>query len=221
MTFQKYPLKTQVFLALIFAPLNILISYLSAFFQFTFFMDMIFVYAASFFGIPCGIIVGVCSSLFNAIVIQHIFKHVLYALCCITGTLLTWLFITRQQTFENRIFFWIRLVLMFFISTVVISLEGSLIYSLFFSGIAGQNENSTVLFLTYTLVLQNFGLILSAFLARLPVNLFDKALAVFGGYGIYAGVNALINFCNAKKALSKTVLKSDSTKSDSTIAKKS
>lgn len=89
---------------------------------------------------------------------------------------------------------------MFFISTVVISLEGSLIYSLFFSGIAGQNENSTVLFLTYTLVLQNFGLILSAFLARLPVNLFDKALAIFDGYGIYAGINAFINFWNTRKA---------------------
>lgn len=192
MTFQKYPLKTQVFLALIFATFNILISYLSAFFQFPFFMDMIFVYAASFFGIPCGIIVGVCSSLFNAIVIQHIFKHVLYALCCITGTLLTWLFITRQKTFETKVLFWLRLVLMFFISTVVISLEGSIIYSLFFSGISGQNENSTVLFLTYTLVLQNFGLILSAFLARLPVNLFDKAIAVFGGFGIFCEVRKII-----------------------------
>ena len=72
-----------------------------------------------------------------------------------------------------------------FLSTIVISLEGSLIYFLFFSNTVGQNENSTVIFLTYTLVLQDFGLIISAFLARLPVNLSDKAIAVFAGFGIY------------------------------------
>ena len=203
MIFQNYSIKTQVFLALIFTPLNILVSYLSTFFQFPFFMDMIFVYAASFFGLPCGLIVGVSSSFFNAVVVQHSIRHVLYAVCCITGTLLTWLFITKQKTFENKVFFLIRLSLLFFVSTVVISFEGSLIYSIFFSRTEVKNENSTVLFLTYTLVLQNFGLILSAFLARLPVNLFDKALAVFGGFGCYAGVNALIHFWNSKNSISK------------------
>lgn len=166
-------------------------------------MDMIFVYEASFFGIPCGLIVGVSSSFFIAVVVQHSVRDVLYAICCITGTLLTWLFITKQETFENKVSCLIRLSLLFFVLTVVISLEGSLIYSLFFSGIEGQNENSTVLFLTYTLVLQNFTLFLSAFLARIPVNLFDKALAVFGGFGCYAGMNALIHFWNSKNSISK------------------
>ncbi len=185
MNFQKYPLKTQLILALIFTPLNILISYLSTVFQFSFFMDMIFVYAASFFGIPCGIIVGVGTSLFNSIVLQHTIKHSLYGICCITGTIFTWLLITRYRDFESKVMLSIRLMVLVFLSTIVISLEGSLIYSIFFSNTVGQNENSTVIFLTYTLVLQNFGLIISAFLARLPVNLFDKAIAVFAGFGIY------------------------------------
>lgn len=185
MTFQKYSLKTQLILALIFTPLNILISYLSTVFQFPFFMDMIFVYAASFFGLTCGIIVGMGTSFFNAIFLQHLLMHGMYSICCITGSLLTWLLITREKNFESSVLFWIRLVLLFFISTIVISLEGSMIYYIFFSNSVGQNENSTVMFLTYTLVLQNFGLVISAFLARLPVNLFDKALAVFGGFGIF------------------------------------
>ena len=185
MTFQKYSLKTQLILALIFTPLNILISYLSTVFQFPFFMDMIFVYAASFFGLTCGIIVGMGSSFFTAVFLQHILMHGMYSICCITGSLLTWLLITREKNFESSVLFWIRLVLLFFISTIVISLEGSMIYYIFFSNSVGQNENSTVMFLTYTLVLQNFGLVISAFLARLPVNLFDKALAVFGGFGIF------------------------------------
>ena len=185
MTFQKYSIKTQLILALIFTPLNILISYLSTVFQFQFFMDMIFVYAASFFGIPCGIIVGVGTSLFNSIIIQHIAKHSLYAICCITGTIFTWLLITRYRDFESKVMLSIRLMVLVFLSTIVISLEGSLIYSIFFSNTVGQNENSTVMFLTYTLVLQDFGLMISAFLARLPVNLFDKAIAVIAGFGIY------------------------------------
>ncbi len=210
MTFQKYPLKTQLLLALIFTPLNIFISYLSTVFQFQFFMDMIFVYAASFFGLPCGIIVGVASSFFNAIVVQHTVSHGLYSICCITGSLLTWFLITRHKVFETKVIFWIRLAILFFISTIVISLEGSLIYSIFFSNTAGQNENQTVMFLTYTLVMQNLGLILSAFLARLPVNLFDKSIAVFGGFGFYSLCKLLLN-----------VLSNTLAKSASTIAKKS
>ena len=192
MTFQKYSLKTQLILALIFTPLNILISYLSTVFQFPFFMDMIFIYAASFFGLTCGIIVGMGSSFFTAVFIQHILMHGMYSICCITGSLLTWLLITREKNFESSVLFWIRLVLLFFISTIVISLEGSMIYYIFFSNSVGQNENSTVMFLTYTLVLQNFGLVISAFLARLPVNLFDKALAVFGGFGIFVLTRRLL-----------------------------
>ena len=182
MTFEKYPVKKQIILARIFTPLKILIAYLSTAVQFPFFMDMIFVYAASFFGLPCGIIVGAGTSLFNSIFVQHTIKHSLYAICCITGTIFTWLLITRYRDFE---LLFIRLMVLVFLSTIVISLEGSLIYFLFFSNTVGQNENSTVIFLTYTLVLQDFGLIISAFLARLPVNLFDKAIAVFAGFGIY------------------------------------
>lgn len=210
MTFQKYPLKTQLLLALIFAPLNIFISYLSTVFHFQFFMDMIFVYAASFFGLPCGIIVGVASSFFNAIVIQHTISHGLYSICCITGSLFTWLLITRHKDFETKGLLWLRLAILFFLSTIIISLEGSLIFSLFFSNTVGQNENLTVMFLTYTLVMQNLGLILSAFLARLPVNLFDKAIAVFTGFGIYVLCKTLLN-----------ALPNNLSKSTSTIAKKS
>lgn len=186
MTFQKYSIKTQIILGLIFTLCNILFPLSAQALQWPFFMDMIFVYTGSFFGIPCGLIVGLGHSLWT-IFYHHNFLYIFYGICCITGTLLTKALVTRHEDFS-----WIRLSLLFFLSTVIISLEGSLIYSLFFSGIAGQNENSTVLFLTYTLVLQNFGLILSAFLARLPVNLIDKAIAVFGGFGIFCGVRKII-----------------------------
>lgn len=83
---------------------------------------------------------------------------------------------------------------MFFVSTVVISFEGSLIYSIFFLERPSPPEITTVMFLTYTLVMQNLGVQLSAFLARLPVNLFDKAIAVFGGFGIYFMTRKILSF---------------------------
>ena len=183
MSFPKFSINKQIILALIFTPLNFAVTNIcTSVLHLPFFMDMIFVYSASFFGIPCGVIVGTATTIMNAVIMQHNIMHSLYAICCITGTFLTWLIVTRYESF-----FWPRALLLVFVSTVVISFEGSLIYAIFFSE-TGSNENTTILFLTYTLIQQNLGVQFSAFLARLPVNLFDKAIAVFGGYGIYAAV---------------------------------
>lgn len=193
MTLKKYPFITQLILALIFTPLNYFTAYFcGVVLHLPFFMDMIFVYAASLFGVPCGIITGIANSILEAVFWQHNFLHALYGICCITGTFFTWLIINRHKEFEEATIFWSRAVLLVFVSTVVISLEGALIYAIIFSDILGSNENTTVLFLAYTLIQQGFGMQFSAFLARLPVNLFDKAIAVFGGIGIYFGVKKIL-----------------------------
>ena len=179
MTFQKYSIKTQIILGLIFTLCNILFSFSAQTLQWPFFMDMIFVYAGSFFGLPCGLIVGLGHSIWT-IFFHNNFFYFLYGICCVTGTLLTKALVTRHEDFSL-----IRLSLLFFLSTVIISFEGSIIYSVFFAEIVGYNEKTTIIFLTYTLIMQNLSVQLSAFLARLPVNLIDKAIAVFGGFGIF------------------------------------
>lgn len=141
---------------------------------------MLFIYAASFFGIPCGIIAGVIHIFLNFMVFNKIIFQMLYVICCITATLFTWIFLTRHEEFS-----WIRGLILIFLSTIVISFEGSLIYYFFFSDMATYRENNTVLFLTYNLVMQNLGIQFSAFLARIPVNLIDKTIAVSGGLGIF------------------------------------
>lgn len=186
MTFQKYSIKTQIILGLIFTFCNILVTYTAQFLHWPFFMDMIFVYAGSFFGIPCGLIVGLCHS-FWTIFYHHNLFYFLYGFCCITGTLLTKALVTRHEDFSL-----IRLSLLFFLSTVIISFEGSIIYSFFFAERVGDNENTTIMFLTYTLIMQNLGVQMSAFLARLPVNLIDKAIAVFGGFGIFLSARKIV-----------------------------
>ena len=156
-------------------------------------MDMIFIFAASFFGIFCGLFTSAGYYFLWTLAMHYSFIHMLYVICCITGILLVWLFVTRRKTYEEYSALWIRLALMFFISTVLISLEGSFIYSNFILGRTSPPEITTVMFLTYTLVMQNLGVQLSAFLARLPVNLLDKAIAVFGGFGIYLILRKLID----------------------------
>ncbi len=188
MKFYKYHLKTQIILALIFTVCNILVTLTAQSFQWPFFMDMIFVYAGSFFGIPCGLIVGLAHSVWT-IFYHHNFLYSFYGICCITGTLLTKALVTRYEDFS-----WIRLAILFFLSTVIISFEGSLIYTIFFAERVGDNENTTIIFLTYTLLMQNFGIQLSAFLARLPVNLIDKAIAVFGGFGIFLALRKFVKY---------------------------
>jgi hypothetical protein len=149
-------------------------------------MDMIFVYAGSFFGLPCSLIVGFGHSIWT-IFYHHYFLYSFYGICCITGTLLTKSLLTRHEDFS-----WIRLAFLFFLSTIIISFEGSLIFTIFFAEKVGDNENTTVMFLTYTLIMQNLGVQLSALLARLPVNLIDKAIAVFGGFGLFCEVRKII-----------------------------
>lgn len=182
MEFKKYSIKFQLIIAPIFILLNLLVSYLSGqVLHLPLFMDMIFVYAAAFVGVPCGIITGILFSVSGAIFLQHDFSYSLYAVCTVTGVFLTWLLITRKEDFS-----WIRVALLIFLSSVIISLEGALLYSLFLSDRGGPNEILSVIFLTYTLVMQNFGLYFSAFLARLPVNLLNKAIAVLAGLGIFS-----------------------------------
>ena len=195
MTFQKYPVKVQVILAIIFIPLNFSTSvFFTSVLKSPLFMDMIFVYAASFFGIPCGLIVGIVHSMLNSIFYNHNIMYSIYGICCVTGTLLTRVFVTRHEDFS-----FLRLVLLFFFSAVLISFEGSVIYAVFFSDTIGAKDNATVLFLTYNLVLQNLSVQLSAFLARLPVNLFDKAIAVSFGFLIFLGANRVYNKIGVNK----------------------
>ena len=189
MTFKKYSMKIQIILALILALLNFFVAYLNTkIIHIPLFMDMIYIYTASFFGVPCGIITGVLHTFLNTIVYQHNLFHMIFAICCITGTVFTWLLITRHEDFS-----WIRVLLLVFLSTIVISFEGSLIYYFFLSGDVNYSEDATILFLVYNLVMQDLGLQLRAFLARLPVNLIDKTIAVICGLFIFLGIEKLIN----------------------------
>ena len=80
----------------------------------------------------------------------------------------------------------LRLLILAIVLALVISLEGGLFYYALISLTKYNIGNQAVNMLIYTFVTQNVPMLISATLARFPVNLVDKAAAVFGGYGIFA-----------------------------------
>lgn len=195
MTFRKYSIKTQLIAAAFFIPLNFFAAYfLVQILNIPLFLDMIFVYTASCFGILCGCIVGIAYTFIFFLVFNCSNFHLLYAVCCVTGTLLTRLIVTRYSDL-----FFFRAALLVFISTVIISFEGSFIYSFFLLNSPNYVDYTQIDYITYNLVSQKMNLWLSSFLARLPVNVIDKMISVFSGFGIYFLIDKIYRLLHTKK----------------------
>ena len=84
------------------------------------------------------------------------------------------------QRKKDRLFF-IDLFILIFIITMVISLEGAFIFNILYKLFEYQEpiESKKI---TYLMLQQQIPLFLSAWFARVPVNLVDKTLAVCIGY---------------------------------------
>ncbi len=82
------------------------------------------------------------------------------------------------------------IILITFILSIVISVEGGLIYTFIYTKF-DYIENNGSKYLTLLLVLQRIPLIFSAILARIPTNLLDKFIAVSVSWGIVFGIERL------------------------------
>ncbi|MDE6719567.1 MAG: hypothetical protein K2J68_06895, partial [Treponemataceae bacterium] len=80
----------------------------------------------------------------------------------------------------------LRLLILGIVLALAISFEGGLFYAAIISHTKHILENHAVNMLLYPLMTQNVPMPASSTLISIPVNLVDKTLAVFGGYGVYA-----------------------------------
>ena len=191
-TFSKTPLPKQIFIGLAFGVVNYFFYlFCSQLLHIPLFMDNVFIFGAAFFGFPSGMI-----SAFTFHLIDFLVKlagdtqsglQVFYSICSFTAVFLTWALVTRHRNFS-----WILMALLVFVVTIVVSIEGAAIYSFIISQNSFSNENRAVYSLYYILTFQNFGIFWSATLARIPINLCDKATAVFGGFSVWICVNSLM-----------------------------
>ena len=106
------------------------------------------------------------------------FSGFFFVICSLSMVLIVRFYIKNKETLSLMDF-----VFMIFISALVISFEGGLIFVFVFNQFDFK-ETVEVNKITYILIRQQIPLLVSAWLSRIPVNLLDKTLAVLaGGYG--------------------------------------
>ncbi|MBD5399129.1 MAG: hypothetical protein HDR57_00620 [Treponema sp.] len=156
------------------------------------FMDTLFTVTASCFGWACGIIAAVASHIIGFLSNRYSFPkdipNLLYFFCSLTIVAGVRIVLFRKPLNDGRA----NPFDMLFLSIVfafVISLEGGLFYVMLVQSnrvSANIIGNRAVSSLIYTFVTKNIPMLIASPLASIPVNLVDKTLAVFGGYGIFA-----------------------------------
>jgi uncharacterized membrane protein len=165
--------------------------------------DTLFTVTATLAG---GLIPGIATgALTNLLIyplissVQYSLEAYLFALCSVAVALVTWLFSKllpqRRQKFEDHLSVCVVLITLTIALVVVESVGGGLIASFFANPISGPEA-----LLQFSFYQNGLPRIATEMLSRVPVNLLDRPLAVFGGYGAALLVKA------AEKRFSKLVL---------------
>lgn len=174
------------------------------------FMDTIFTTGFTFFGgLPCGITVAVMTHLINAFLQSTGLPDCLYILCSIVTVLITAFFMhlfpaecsigsgrdgdsagsarsSRRPAFDaDRIFD--RIAILFVLSLVMcvgISILGGIISTVIATFFTPQKTlDAGLSIFRRILVRKELPLLAVEILCRIPVNILDRLISVFGGYG--------------------------------------
>ena len=179
----------QCALGIIAGVLNIALSLAAIRLHVPLFMDTLFTVTASCAGWTCGIVAAASLHILSFIVYGYISQNLTFFFCSLTVVAGVRLMLFRKSAAnaeERGGSKPLRLLILAIVLALVISLEGGLFYYALISLTKYNIGNQAVNMLIYTFVTQNVPMLISATLARFPVNLVDKAAAVFGGYGIFA-----------------------------------
>lgn len=154
------------------------------------FMDTLFTVAASCFGWIGGIVAALSTHAVSFVAYGYALPEDLpnriFVLCSLTMVAGVRLMLFRKNAAEGASPKPLRLLILGIVLAFVISFEGGLFYYALTNSTRYIVENQAVSTLLYAFVTQNIPMLTSATLARFPVNLVDKTIAVFGGYGIFA-----------------------------------
>ncbi len=172
--------------------LNLLLSSTAIKLHVPLFMDTLFTVTASCFGWAGGIVAAVASHavgfLSDGYSLPKDFPNLLYFFCSLTIVAGVRLVLFRKTPNAGRTnptdMLFLSIVLAF-----IISVEGGLFYVVLVQSNRVSADiigNRAVSSLIYTFVTKNIPMLVASPLASIPVNLVDKTVAVFGGYGVYA-----------------------------------
>lgn len=156
------------------------------------FSDTIFTVTASCFGSLSGIVAGF---VYHLVVVIYAYGTNFYAhpadmaffVCSLTIVLSVRILLGKKWRVTV-----LSLLVLAMVLALVISAEGGLLYTLLFSFDAYHKgiDNQAVSTLIYVFLTQQVPILASATLARIPVNLVDKLIAVFAGWYLAVALNA-------------------------------
>lgn len=183
--FVKYSILTQIILGIIFSILNCVVGILRQE-GLPLYVDCIFTVSASFFGVPCGMICGILLHLISIFLFGHPYSEIIFILCSYSVV-----FVIRFYFRDKQKPNYLDLFILSFFLALLISLEGALLFAIAYK-LFSYTEMIQSKYFTYILIRQNFSLLVSSFLSRVPINLIDKTISVFVGYGTFILTQKLI-----------------------------
>lgn len=159
------------------------------------FCDTIFCIAMTLFAGPVwGILVVLCDHIFDMIVSHSFVIYQLYMLSAMAGCITAWLFNKYVLKDEDSLFTKIaKLFLLVLIMCLVMSITGGVI-SRICAFVNGDGTEYT--YQTQFLEVMFGGYLksplLDSIILRIPVNLADRLITVFAGFGVYKLMNKLL-----------------------------
>jgi hypothetical protein len=170
------------------------------------FMDTMFTVAFTFLGgLPCGLAVAVLSQLVTNLLLSSSLPLYLYTLCSILTAVITAVFmrlfplersvaaLEYRRVFEKfAVLFVLSLTL-----CIAISLLGGIIGTVVQTFFTPRDAYGAEIFIFRRMLeRKGFPLLAVEVLCRIPVNILDRLVSVFGGYGFAAAVTALSRRAN-------------------------
>jgi len=150
-------------------------------------------------GLPFGILCGALTNIISHSVFGHGWEAYLFTLCNITTAVITWFFYrffkqelegqdTSQQKSNqlNRIMDRVIILILFsFALCLAMSILGGLIatFILYLNSAYYEIDGVTGVF-TATMVGQDVPVFLKEIISRIPVNIVDRLISVFAGFGL-------------------------------------
>ena len=202
------------------AILNLYINQLSIYSGTPLYVDTILTISIT---LVCGLFWGsLCGALTNAISNTIWFwgwEGYLFSICNIATAVTTWFFMhlfPRELEMNNAkqkispviyksgklsiiIDRMITLILLAFALCLVMSIFGGLIAAFILSYSKGRFEETNIsAILAATMFGQNFPVVLTEIFSRIPVNIIDRLISVFAGYGIALGLKSFFKIFSVR-----------------------
>lgn len=172
----KYSVRFQICIGIICGIMNVILS--KIFLSITpLYMDTLFTVAASLFGGLSGLIAATTFHVLVIIISFQSMSGIAFIICSYSTVALVYLYTKNKDSIQP-----IDIVILSLLLTLIISFEGGLIFIIIYN-LFNYQEDTYAKYMTYMLMRQNISLVLSSFLARIPINLIDKVIAVIFGYG--------------------------------------